>query len=216
MTASPLRILVLTGGSSAERDVAIASAAQVVTALRSRGHVVHVADTIEGVLDATAEARVLGGRVGTEPPDVGALEAEERRVLFAGLLDEPLIRQADVVFLALHGGRGEDGTIQHLLEVAGIPYTGSGPLASGLAMDKDVAKRLFETAGVPTAAWRMAPTDLTEAVASLGLPLVVKPSKQGSTVGLSVVREVAELVPAIAEAARHDDEVMLEAFVPGR
>ena len=121
MTASPLRILVLTGGSSAERDVAIASAAQVVTALRSRGHIVHVADTIEGVLDATAEARVLGGRVGIEPPDVGALEAKERGVLFAGLLDEPLVRQADVVFLALHGGRGEDGTVQHLLEVAGIP-----------------------------------------------------------------------------------------------
>lgn len=216
MTASPLRILVLTGGSSAERDVAIASASQVVTALRSAGHIVHVADTVEGVLDATAEARVLGGRVGTEPPDVRALKAQERRVLFAGLLDEPLIREADVVFLALHGGRGEDGTIQHLLEVAGIRYTGSGPLASGLAMDKDVSKRLFETAGVPTAAWRMVPTDLDEAVASLGLPLVVKPSKQGSTVGLTVVRDVAQLVPAIEEAARHDDEVMLETFVPGR
>jgi len=216
MTPSMLRILVLTGGSSSERDVAIASASQVVTALRSRGHVVHVADTTEGLLDATAEARVLGGRVGTEPPDVHTLEALERRVLFGGLLQDPVVREADIIFLALHGGRGEDGTLQHLLELADLPYAGSGPLGSGLAMDKDIAKRLLLQAGVPTADWRMHPTDPVEAVRNLGLPLVVKPSKQGSTVGLSVVRDAADLAAAIAEAARHDDEVMLETFVPGR
>ena len=216
MPSPALRILVLTGGSSAERDVAIASAVQVVNALRSRGHVVHVADTVVGILDPAAEARLLGGHVGTEPPDVHDLVARERRVLFGGLLDQPLLRQADNIFLALHGGRGEDGSLQHLLELAGLRYTGSGPLASGLAMDKDISKRLFQEAGIPTAEWRMHPTNPDEAIGTLGLPLVVKPSKQGSTVGLTVVRAAAELDAAIAVAARHDDEVMLETFIPGR
>ena len=216
MPSPALRVLVLTGGSSAERDVAIASAVQVVSALRSRGHVVHVADTIVGVLGPAAEASLLGGRVGLEPPDVQDLAARERRVLFGELLDQPLVRQADIVFLALHGGRGEDGTLQHLLELAGLRYTGSGPLASGMAMDKDISKRLFQEVGVPTADWRMHPTDPDEAIRVLGLPLVVKPSKQGSTVGLTVVRAAGELDAAIVEAARHDDEVMLEAFIPGR
>ncbi len=216
MTVSPLRILVLTGGSSSERDVAIASAAQVVAALRSRGHSVQVADIAAGVLDGPGEAQLFGVGVGIAPPDVRSLQAQERATLLGGLLEAPAVREADICFLALHGGRGEDGTLQHLLDLAGIRYTGSGPLASGLAMDKDVAKRLFREAGVPTADWRMAPTDADEAIRSLGLPLVVKPSKQGSTVGLTVVREAGELAAAIAEAARHDDEVMLETFVPGR
>lgn len=216
MTSTPLRVVVLTGGSSSERDVAIASAAQVVAALRSLGHQVRVADTTEGVLDDAAEQRLLAGRVGTTPPSLEALAERERKLLFGGLLSNRVVADADVVFLALHGGRGEDGTLQHLLELAGLRYTGSGPLGSGLAMDKDVAKRLFQEAGVPTADWRMHPTDPEEALRVLGLPLVVKPSKQGSTVGLTIVTEAAMLDAAIAEALRHDDEVMLEAFVPGR
>jgi D-alanine-D-alanine ligase len=216
MTASPLRILVLTGGSSSERDVAMASAAQVAAALRSRGHHVRVADIASGLLDDAAEARLFGAGVGLEPPDVTALMVREQATLLGGLLEEPALRDADICFLALHGGRGEDGTLQHLLDLAGIRYTGSGPLGSGLAMDKDIAKRLFREAGVPTADWRMAPTDADEAIRNLGLPVVVKPSKQGSTVGLTVVREPGELAAAIAEAALHDDEVMLERFVPGR
>lgn len=216
MTSTPLRVLVLTGGSSSERDVAIASAAQVVAALRGLGHQVRVADTTEGVLDDVAERRLLAGRVGITPPSLEALAERERKLLFGGLLSNRVVADADVVFLALHGGRGEDGTVQHLLELAGLRYTGSGPLGSGLAMDKDIAKRLFQEAGVPTADWRMHPTDREEALRVLGLPLVVKPSKQGSTVGLTVVTEEAMLDAALAEALQHDDEVMLEAFVPGR
>jgi len=83
-------------------------------------------------------------------------------------------------------------------------------------MDKDWSKRLFRAAGVPTAEWRMAPIGAAEAEAALGYPIVVKPNKQGSTVGLTIVRSAGELQPAIDEALRHDDEVMLEAFVPGR
>ncbi|MGE3527659.1 MAG: D-alanine--D-alanine ligase, partial [Gemmatimonadales bacterium] len=112
--------------------------------------------------------------------------------------------------------RGEDGTVQTVLEVLGVPYTGSGPLGSALAMDKDVSKRLFRAAGVETADWLMAPVTVSEVERHLGWPLVVKPSKQGSTVGLSVVKHRQEYTSAVDLAARYDDEVMLEAFVPGR
>ncbi|MES2305078.1 MAG: D-alanine--D-alanine ligase [Gemmatimonadota bacterium] len=216
MTTPALRITVLTGGSSAEREVALASAGQVVAALRSRGHHVAVVDTTTGLVDAASEAALLGARVGANPPDVRALAAQEQLYIFGGLLALPALREADVVFLALHGGRGEDGTLQHLLDVAGIRYTGSGALGSGLAMDKDIAKRLFLQDGVPTAPYAMAPATADEVMQNLGFPVVVKPSKQGSTVGLTVVRNPADLEAAILEAEKHDDEVMIEAFVPGR
>lgn len=214
-----MKICVLTGGSSAERDVAFASATQVVAALRGRGHQVTVADTATGVLDAAAEARYLVGAVHAAPPQTGAIDdllARERSVLLGGLLSDPAIRDADVVFLALHGGRGEDGTVQNLLEIADVCYTGAGPLASGVAMDKDLSKRLFLEAEVLTAAWLMAPVTAATVDLELDWPVVVKPSKQGSTVGLTVVRDAAGLAAAVDEAARHDDEVIVEAFVPGR
>lgn len=186
-----MKILVLYGGSSAERDVSRLSGARVAAALRERGHTVSEADP---------------------HPDPFAVLAAARA--------------ADVTWLALHGGDGEDGTMQALLDLAQVRYTGSGVLASALAMDKDLSKRLFRAAGVPTAEWRMvtdanAPawrerTYADAAFAVLGPKVVVKPSKQGSTVGLSIVSEPGQLAGAISEAFRHDDEVMLEAFVPGR
>lgn len=216
---SPMNICVLTGGSSAERDVALASAAQIIAALRQRGHRVTAADTTIGLLDAAAEARIVRAAVGTafpSPAERRALRERESAVLLGGLLTDPAIRGADVVFLGLHGGSGEDGTIQNLLEMAGVRYTGAGPVPSGVAFDKDLSKRLFLEAQVPTAAWLMAPVSATDVHLELDWPVVVKPSRQGSTVGLTVVREAAELAPAITEAARHDSEVMVEAFVPGR
>lgn len=186
-----MKILVLLGGSSSEREVSLSSGGRVAEALRTRGHTVTTADP---------------------HPDP-----------FAVL---PAARAADVTWLALHGGAGEDGTIQALLDLAGVRYTGSGVLGSALAMDKDLAKRLFRAARVPTADWEMVtagddtpwrePSHAARVFASLGAPVVVKPSKQGSTVGLSIVQEPKGLSAAIAEAFRHDDEVMLEAFVPGR
>ncbi len=106
--------------------------------------------------------------------------------------------------------------MQALLDLSGVPYTGSGHLASALAMDKDLAKQLFLRAGVPTPAWRMAPVDTSDVMMALGYPCIVKPSKQGSTVGLSLVRSSDELAPAIALAGQFDDEVMVEQFIAGR
>jgi D-alanine-D-alanine ligase len=211
-----MRVAVLTGGTSAERDVALASAVQVVAALRSRGHEVAVVDTARGYIPEADEPALLSGVVGTEPPSIAQLHTLERGLLLSGLANLAVVRDADVLFLALHGGRGEDGTIQTLLEMVGVPYTGSGRLGSAMAMDKDISKRLFREAGVPTPDWVMAPAARAQVERDFGFPVVVKPSKQGSTVGLTVVKSSREYEPAVVLARKYDDEVMIERFVPGR
>lgn len=211
-----MRVTVITGGASAERDVALSSARQVVPALRSRGHSVVVVDTVTGFVPEAREADHLLGAVGTTWPSVADLQERERAFLLTALGALPEVREADVVFLVLHGGRGEDGTIQTVLETIGVPYTGSGPIASGIAMDKDVSKRLFRDAGVPTANWVMTPVTAGQAGKELGWPVVVKPSKQGSSVGLTVVKRPEDFDRAVWYAGEFDDEVMVEAFAPGR
>ena len=208
-----MRIAVLMGGTSSERDVSMASGLRIAEALRSRGHTVIAVDTAHGVLNAGEEKAMLAGQLmRTVPPDVQALVRLEQS------LPQQLqgVAGADAVFLGLHGGRGEDGTIQALLDLTGVPYTGSGHLASALAMDKDLSKQLFRSAGVPTADWLMAPVTAQQVAETCGFPCIVKPSKQGSTVGLSLVKAEAELEGAIAAALEHDDEVMIERFIPGR
>ena len=126
------------------------------------------------------------------------------------------MRAADLVFLVLHGLQGEGGTVQALLESLGrLRYTGSGPLGSGMAMDKEVTKRQLQALGIPTADWGMWPMT-PAAVDDLGLPLIVKPSNGGSTVGLTLVKAPEELDDAIALALATDCDVMLERFLPGR
>ncbi len=204
-----MRVTVLTGGATAERAVAFASASQIVAALRSRGHDVSVVDTAGGLLDERSEREVLGAAVGTAPPAVDQLAAHEQRMLSEGLAELPAVRDADVLFLAVHGGQLEGGVI-------GVPYTGSGPLASALAMDKDLSKRLFRATGVPVPAWFMAPVAPEDVTTALGWPVIIKPSKQGSSVGLTLVKKAQDLGNAVKLAARYDDEVMAEQFIPGR
>lgn len=210
-----MKIAVLFGGTSEERDVSIASAAQVIPALRVLGHEVVAVDTAAGRLAPPEERKLLENRVASAPPSDQSMAA-----LRSGALINPATaidpREIDLVFLALHGGAGEDGRIQAMLDLAGLRYTGSNHIASATAMDKDLSKRLFRAAGVPTADWLMAPVSTEDAVREIGLPLIVKPNKQGSTVGLSVVREASGLQPAIEVGLRYDDEVMIERFVPGR
>jgi D-alanine-D-alanine ligase len=188
-----MRILLLKGGDSSEREVSLSTGGRVSAALRERGHEVTEADP----------------------------QSDPMAVI-------PAARAAEVTWLALHGGYGEDGTIQALFDLAGVTYTGSGHLASALAMDKDLSKHLFRAAGVATADWLMIragddnATDwrgaryAADVIKALGMPLIVKPSKQGSTVGLTLVKAAKDLAAAIDEALKHDDEVMLEAYVPGR
>jgi len=207
-----LKIAVLFGGASAERDVSVASAAQVVNALRSSGHEVLAVETSRGVLPPEEERLRLGQGIDRAPPD----RESTRGAQLPAVVSSGRLTEVDLVFLALHGGAGEDGTIQGALDLAGIRYTGSGMLGSALAMDKDMAKRLFVAAGVPTPKWLMAPVDPELAIERLGLPLIVKPNAEGSTVGLTLVREAAELPKAVATAAEFDEAVMLEQYIPGR
>jgi D-alanine-D-alanine ligase len=182
-----MKIAVLFGGTSSERDVSVASGAQVFKVLHEAGHEVLAVDTAIGVLGPAEQKRLLATGVAPKPP-----KQEELAIVHsdtAALTRSPDFKGVEVIFLALHGGTGEDGTIQAFLDLAGIPYTGSGHLGSANAMDKDIAKRLFRAAGIPTPEWLMTPIDLTEVRKVLRYPLVVKANRQGSTIGLTVVKE---------------------------
>jgi D-alanine-D-alanine ligase len=211
-----MKITVLMGGTSSERNVSLASGIRIVLALREREHAVIALDPARGVISGAEEREPSTGKVGTEPPSLESLSKFAEGTFLPNLTSMKEIKDADVAFLALHGGQGEDGTIQALLDMAHVRYTGSGHLSSALAMDKDLSKKLFRAADVKTAEWLMAPVTVEQVEGMLGLPVVVKPSKQGSTVGLSLVKKREDLASAIAEASKYDDEVMIERFIPGR
>ena len=139
-----MKIAVLFGGDSMERDVSVASAAQVIAALRSRGHQVLAVDAQHGLLSEQDEHKHLTGNIARLPP------RDTAESQFPTIIGNTEIGAVDLVFLALHGGNGENGTVQSVLDLAQLPYTGSGRLGSALAWDKDVAKQLFLAAGVPT------------------------------------------------------------------
>ncbi len=211
-----MRVAVLMGGASAEREVSLASGVQVARALRRAGHEVTGVDPAEGPMAREEEERLLQEGVGTTPPDP---RPEGARDGGPGIPPDvatwPEVTGADVVFVALHGGPGEDGTVQALLDLAGVTYAGSGHLGCALAMDKDVSKRLFRHASVPTSAWTSLPAS-DEELEALGFPVVVKPTAGGSTLGLTVVDDRRGLDGAERRARSFGDEVMAEAFVEGR
>jgi D-alanine-D-alanine ligase len=135
-----------------------------------------------------------------------------------GSLGDLAAQQFDRIFIALHGRYGEDGTLQGALELLGIPYTGSGPMASSLAMDKVMTKRVWLEAGLPTPGYRTL-TDVSEvnaAALALGLPLMMKAPHEGSTLGIVKATEAAELTNAYKVAAQYDEVVLAEQFVAGR
>ena len=215
-----MKIVVLMGGTSAEREISLRTGSGIARALRARDHDVTAIDTADGaVLPAGEEPGRALPPAAADPatPDT-ALARRDR----ADLAERPVVHDAELVFLALHGGTGEDGTIQALLDMAGKPYTGSGMRASAVAMDKDLSKRLFVHAGVPTPLWRLyrrRDGDRPDAAAVRavgGFPVIIKPNDEGSTFGLSVVDDVAALGPAFDEALRYSNEVLLEEFIPGR
>jgi D-alanine-D-alanine ligase len=184
------RVAVLKGGPSLEREVSLRSGTNVELALARLGHEVIPIEADQHLVRTLRETR------------------------------------PDVAFVALHGRGGEDGTVQEILEILQIPYTGSGVLASERAMDKVVSKALFRNAGVPAppgyafnkdAFSKMGAADtLPEMQQKLGLPLCVKPARQGSAFGITMVREPGDLGGAILNAMGYDDRVLVERFVPGR
>lgn len=124
-------------------------------------------------------------------------------------------QKIDLAYIALHGRYGEDGTVQGMLEMMDIPYTGCGVASSALAMNKIYSKMVFESAGIPTPKWTAVTSRTRSTVSGLRYPVVVKPASQGSAIGVSIVRNAKEMKPALATAFKYDDQVIIEQFVKG-
>ncbi len=223
-----MKITVLAGGLSHEREVSLSSGSLIAGALIRKGHEVCLVDlytgrAIDGSEPAFTRDPIEPYRVSRAVPDLDALKVStgngDRRI-GAGIL--ALCHAADAVFIALHGDVGENGQLQALLDMEGIPYTGSGYAGSLLAMDKDLTKQMLTRAGVVNAPWVYC--DLScgvEATADriekeLGYPLVIKPCSGGSSVGVSMPENRAELTAAIEKASRYESTLMAECRIMGR
>ncbi|GKV94702.1 D-alanine--D-alanine ligase [Pectobacterium aroidearum] len=182
------KVAVLLGGTSAEREVSLLSGQAVLAGLKEAGINAHAVDT--------------------------------RDVSVTTLKEEGFTK----IFIALHGRGGEDGTLQGVLEFLGLPYTGSGVMASALTMDKLRTKQVWQAVGLPVSPYvaldrrqysEMAANALLATFTHLGLPLIVKPSREGSSVGMSKVNTLSELPAALEEAFRHDDDILVEKWLSG-
>ncbi len=225
------RVAVVFGGRSTEHAISCVSAGGILGAIdRDRYDVVAVGITPEGRWVLAPDDPTLLALAGRELPAVKdgmavALPGDPTSGGLIALEDGPgVLGRVDVVFPVLHGPYGEDGTIQGLLELAGVPYVGSGVLASAAAMDKAVAKTLLVAAGltvapatvVRAAEWADDPGRLSGAVRDLGLPVFVKPARGGSSIGISKVTSWDQLPRAVDTALRNDPKVLVEAMVAGR
>ena len=212
MTQRKTRVAVVFGGRSSEHEVSCQSAKSVLPHLDSdRFEVVPVGITPQGQWALGTDPNALEAGAGNLPTlrnrtDIVAIEPGQA------------LQDVDVVFPLLHGAWGEDGTIQGLLELGGLPYVGPGVFASAAAMDKVFAKKLLEAEGLPVGKYvaldRAATTLTLDEREHLGLPVFVKPSRAGSSVGISKITDWADLDAAIFEARQHDPKVIIEAAVP--
>ncbi len=225
-----MKIVVLGGGLSTERHVALVTATSVCKALRERGHKADFVDTFFGLenyngpLEAAFDAAdgFCGSvRIEHEAPDIAAVIASRKDKspsrLGKGVLE--LCRLADCVFLGLHGADGEDGKIQAALELLGVPYTGSGPLPSGLAMDKIIAKRIVSGAGVRTPEGRelhYTAEDIPTLAETLPVPCAVKVPNGGSSIGVALPETREELAAALRDLLSFGGRVLVENKIRGR
>ena len=203
------------GGTSDERAVSLSSGVEVARALRKAGHEVVAVDTVRGLLTVEEELALLESGVDVDPPSAEELESLDPGSEVA-LTRSPELSEVEIFFVALHGGSGEDGTVQALLDASGVAYTGSDALGCGLAMDKESSKRLFREAGIPTPDWATGPASADDIVRALGLPVIVKAASGGSSLRLILAHDRQELDNAITESLDWDDTVLFERYLPGR
>lgn len=228
-----IRVGILTGGASAERDISLATGAQIAASLPSDRFETVLLDPLAlmarnpSITDELREqGRALletGGLISQPRALPKGLEehiaSAERAIVPASSAMSNSAGPVDVIVLALHGTWGEDGRIQGLLDTIGIPYTGSGVLASALAMDKVMAKKVLASEGldVPAGVFVTSASDEElKRARSVGLPVFVKPVASGSSVGATIVTSADQLAPAIADALRYDERVLIEELIDGR
>lgn len=224
-----MKIVVLCGGLSPERNVSLSSGARIASTLAGNGHKVVLADMFFGLEDYAGSLEKIfdnppplgGTKIDETAPDLAAVRASRKlkspSQFGQGVIE--LCQMADLVFMALHGQCGEDGKVQAAFDLLGIRYTGAGFVGSAIAMDKDLTKRVVAPLGVKTPQWRTYDCDGVTAETVLGdlpLPLVVKPDDSGSSIGVSIARTAAELEDALASARRESARVIIEQYVSGR
>lgn len=221
-----MNIIVLTGGTSAERNVALATGKAIAKALRDDGNNVKVVDPIYGAAQPD-EDKIFQDRpaIGKEFPTAEELNRYSNRKVIE-CINSDVFNDTDIVFLALHGKFGEDGRIQSLLEMRGVKYTGSGVTSSAMAMDKNISKIMFSHYEIQTPKWLMikkglhADSKIDESIRlQIGYPAVIKPNDEGSTVGLSIVQpdvEDVQLGKALEDAFEYSCHIMAEEYIEGR
>lgn len=223
-----MKIVVLAGGLSPERNVSLSSGAMVCQALRERGHQVALVDLFFGLEGMPGTPESLYGqpipesfkKVSRQAPDLKQVHASRKdqspSAIGPGVLE--LCAGADIVYLALHGACGEDGRIQAALDLLGVPYTGSGYLSSAIAMDKDLTKRMVADK-VVTPRWqvvRVSKENLEQLTAETELPVVVKPIDSGSSIGVYIAHTRPELRKALEGSLALGGRTVLEQYIQGR
>ncbi|MCW3094576.1 MAG: D-alanine--D-alanine ligase [Chthonomonadaceae bacterium] len=219
-----LRVAVLMGGTSSERPVSLKTGSMIVQSLDPARYEVVAIDTRDVLrLQGVAPARIAPESVNKNDADPMAIASVPAGMEALDAAAQTLPPPPDVVFVALHGKGGEDGTVQGMLEMMGLPYTGSGVLASALAMDKAMTKRLFRSAGIPVIedvqVRRGEEADgaalLARVQETLGFPVFVKPNAEGSSFGGTKVETQEGLLPAVVKALTYDPKVLIERYVQG-
>jgi len=224
-----MKIVVLAGGYSPERDVSLSSGSLIANALIENGHKVLLLDLYKGIREYTSADDLFIDRsaafrynftVPKDEPDLPALKAEMN--MGDELIGKNVIsicRSADLVFNALHGDIGENGKLQAVFDTYGVKYTGTGYTGSLLAMDKDISKQLMQSRGILTPDWIVYDCErdaISKIESEIGFPIVVKPCGCGSSVGVSIVYDENELENAVAYAAKYEKALLIEKLIAGR
>ena len=219
-----MKIVVLAGGTSTERDVSLSTGSMIYKALKKNGHQVILLDVylgyegnVENIFEWETDWAAKASVVGTENPDLEAVKALRRDggKSFFGPNVLNICEQADCVFMALHGANGEDGKIQACFELMGIPYTGTDFVSAAMAMDKAITKDIFKAYGIPTPMGIRLKKGEKE-TEQVPFPCIVKACCGGSSVGVCIARDEKEYEAAKEEAFRYDNEAVIEQFITGR